>query len=176
MMNFVSHGTQDMFPTFLKVHRALSPKLTAIVTIVANFGAIAGGICCGLFSGSLRPSPGHNHGAGLCNLRNPSLGLFPDYRADNGGRVYDAVHGSGSVGGNCRAHNRAFTGQCPRLLPGFAYQCGVLLAGSVGFIEALFAERMNYANAMAGTALTIFCFCILVVALGRENRGIEFGK
>jgi MFS transporter, SHS family, lactate transporter len=59
--------------------------------------------------------------------------------------------------------------------PGFAYQCGVLLAGSVGFIEAVFAERTNYANAMAGTALSVFCLCIVVVAFGRENRGIEFG-
>jgi hypothetical protein len=50
------------------------------------------------------------------------------------------------------------------------------LAGSVGYVEALFAERMNYANAMAGTALIVFCLCILVVALGRENRAIEFGK
>ncbi len=60
--------------------------------------------------------------------------------------------------------------------PGFAYQCGVLLAGSIGFIEALFAERMNYANSMAGTAWTVLFFCILVVALGRENKAIEFGK
>ena len=60
--------------------------------------------------------------------------------------------------------------------PGFAYQCGVLIAGSVGFLEALFAERMNYANAMAVTALTVFSVCILVVALGREKKGIEFGQ
>jgi hypothetical protein len=32
--------------------------------------------------------------------------------------------------------------------PGFAYQCGVLFAGSIAFLEAMFAERMNYANAM----------------------------
>jgi SHS family lactate transporter-like MFS transporter len=50
MMNFVAHGTQDMFPTFLKSHRGFSPRLTAIVTIIANFGALAGGICGGYFS------------------------------------------------------------------------------------------------------------------------------
>jgi len=60
-------------------------------------------------------------------------------------------------------------------LPGFAYQCGVLIAGSVAYLEALFARRMNYSNAMAVTALTVFLVCALVVALGREKRGIEFG-
>ena len=60
--------------------------------------------------------------------------------------------------------------------PGFAYQCGVLIAGSVAFLEALFAERMNYANAMAVTALTVFTLCIFVVMFGREKKGIEFGQ
>jgi cbb3-type cytochrome oxidase subunit 3 len=40
----------------------------------------------------------------------------------------------------------------------------------------LFAERMNYANAMAVTALTVFTLCIFVVMLGREKKGIEFGQ
>jgi SHS family lactate transporter-like MFS transporter len=60
-------------------------------------------------------------------------------------------------------------------LPGFAYQCGVLLAGSVGYIEAVFAERMSYARAMSVTAVTVFVGAVLVIALGREKRGIKFG-
>jgi SHS family lactate transporter-like MFS transporter len=60
-------------------------------------------------------------------------------------------------------------------LPGFAYQCGVLLAGSVGYVEAVFAERMSYASAMSVTAVTVFIGAVLIVALGREKRGIKFG-
>jgi SHS family lactate transporter-like MFS transporter len=60
-------------------------------------------------------------------------------------------------------------------LPGFAYQCGVLLAGSVAYIEALFAQRMTYASAMALTAVTVFAGAIIITALGREQRGIQFG-
>ncbi len=41
-------------------------------------------------------------------------------------------------------------------LPGFAYQCGVLIAGTVAYIEAVFAERFSYASAMALTAVTVF--------------------
>ena len=60
-------------------------------------------------------------------------------------------------------------------LPGFAYQCGVLLASTVPFVEATFAEHTSYANAMALTAFTVFTLAAVVVALGREKRGIEFG-
>jgi len=60
-------------------------------------------------------------------------------------------------------------------LPGFAYQCGVLLAGSVAYIEAVFAERMQYPKAMALTAVTVFAGAIIITAVGREKRGIHFG-
>jgi len=61
-------------------------------------------------------------------------------------------------------------------LPGFAYQCGVLLASSVVYLEALFAARTSYALSMALTALTVFAFAALVAALGREKRGTVFGQ
>ena len=61
-------------------------------------------------------------------------------------------------------------------LPGFAYQCGVLLAGSVGYIEALFAERVSYAKSMALVALLVFSVAAIVVWAGRERRGIVFGE
>jgi len=61
-------------------------------------------------------------------------------------------------------------------LPGFAYQVGVLLAGSVAYLEALFAERMSYAMAMAMTATTVFILSGIATAVGREKRGINFGE
>ena len=61
-------------------------------------------------------------------------------------------------------------------LPGFAYQCGVLLASSVAYIEALFAQRISYGMAMALTALTVFSIAAAVTAMGRERRGITFGE
>jgi len=51
-----------------------------------------------------------------------------------------------------------------------------LLAGSVAYIEALFAERVSYAWAMSLTAVTVFAGAILVIGLGREKRGIRFGE
>jgi SHS family lactate transporter-like MFS transporter len=60
-------------------------------------------------------------------------------------------------------------------LPGFAYQCGVLLAGFVAPLEAIFARHTSYSNAMAATAFVVFVLAAVVAALGREQTGIQFG-
>jgi SHS family lactate transporter-like MFS transporter len=60
-------------------------------------------------------------------------------------------------------------------LPGFAYQCGALLASVVPLIEARVAQHMSYARSMAATALVVFVLAAVVAALGREKRGARFG-
>ena len=50
MMNFISHGTQDMYPTFLEKHRGFSPLERANVTMIAYVGAILGGLLFGYYS------------------------------------------------------------------------------------------------------------------------------
>ena len=60
-------------------------------------------------------------------------------------------------------------------LPGFAYQCGVLLSSSVVWIETVFAQRTSYRAAMALTAGTVFIAAIIMTALGRERKGTVFG-
>ena len=62
-------------------------------------------------------------------------------------------------------------------LPGFAYQCGVAVAGIIGTLQAALVERwgFTYSSAMALTAVTVFTFAAIVVALGREKHGTEFG-
>jgi SHS family lactate transporter-like MFS transporter len=44
MMNFISHGTQDMYPTFLKVQRGFAPREVAVIAIIYNVGALTGGM------------------------------------------------------------------------------------------------------------------------------------
>src|SRR5437870_9297718 len=50
MMNFASHGTQDMYPTFLQIQRGFSPQQVAVIAVLYNIGAIAGGVLVGLYS------------------------------------------------------------------------------------------------------------------------------
>jgi SHS family lactate transporter-like MFS transporter len=61
-------------------------------------------------------------------------------------------------------------------LPGFAYQCGVLIAGTAAYIEAEVARHTSYAVAMAITACVVFVGCAAAAALGPERRGIVYGS
>ena len=50
MMGLMSHGTQDMYPTFLQRERGYSPSNTATLTMITNVGAILGGLAFGYYS------------------------------------------------------------------------------------------------------------------------------
>ena len=60
-------------------------------------------------------------------------------------------------------------------LPGFGYQCGVLLASGVTYLEATLARHISYPQAMAGTAATVFALAIVATALGPERKAVPFG-
>ena len=60
-------------------------------------------------------------------------------------------------------------------LPGFAYQCGNLIAASIGWMQAVLANRFDYPYVMAGSAAAVLAGAILAVSLGRERRGTVFG-
>lgn len=175
MMNFTSHGTQDMYPTFLQRHWGLSPTKRAAVTAVSMVGAVMGGLVFGYLSDRLgrRRAMIAALVGGIIMI--PLWAYAPSVALLVVGAflMQFMVQGAWGV---IPAHLSELSPDSVRgFLPGFAYQCGVLLAGLVGYVEALFAQRVSYATAMALTAFTVFSLAVTVTALGRENRGIKFG-
>jgi SHS family lactate transporter-like MFS transporter len=61
-------------------------------------------------------------------------------------------------------------------LPGFGNACGVVLASSVVYLEAVFARRSSYAVAMAATAAVVLATAIAMTAAGGEKRASQFGR
>ena len=176
MMNFVSHGTQDMYPTFLERHWGIAPRDRILITALSMVGAIIGGIIFGYISDRW----GRRRSmivALLCAIAVVPLWAFAPSIALlvlGAFLLQFMVQGAWGI---IPAHLSELSPDSVRgFLPGFAYQCGVLLAGSVAYIEALFAERMSYATAMSLTAVTVFAGAVLVIALGREKHGIKFGE
>jgi len=175
MMNFVSHGTQDMYPTFLERQWGFSPRQRISVTAISMVGAILGGVLFGYISDRWGRRKSMIT-ALLCAIAVVPLWAFAPSLAlliVGAFLLQFMVQGAWGI---IPAHLSELSPDSVRgFLPGFAYQCGVLLAGSVGYIEAVFAERMSYATAMSVTAVTVFVGAVLVIALGREKRGIKFG-
>jgi SHS family lactate transporter-like MFS transporter len=175
MMNFASHGTQDMFPTFLQRQWGMRPTQRATITAISMVGAFLGGVLMGLLSdrfGRRRSMVA----ALVCAIAlvplwayAPSLTLL----IVGAFLIQFMVQGAWGI---IPAHLSELSPDSVRgFLPGFAYQCGVLLAGSVGYVEAILAQRTSYANAMALTAFVVFTLAAVVVSLGRERKGIQFG-
>jgi len=176
MMNFVSHGTQDMYPTFLERQWHFGPRQRISITALSMIGAIIGGVLFGYISDRW----GRRRSmivALLCAIVAVPLWAFAPslaFLVIGAFSIQFMVQGAWGI---IPAHLSELSPDSVRgFLPGFAYQCGVLLAGSVAYIEAVFAERMSYPMAMSVTAVTVFAGAVLVIALGREKRGINFGE
>lgn len=173
-MNFASHGTQDMYPTFLERFWHFGTAQRSIISAISMVGAIAGGVVIGFVSdrfGRRRAIVSAMIGAILITplwAYAPRLALL----IIGAFLLQFFVQGAWGV---IPAHLSELSPNDVRgFLPGFAYQCGVLLAGSVATIEATFAEHMPYATAMAVTAAAVFAVTAIIAGLGRENRAVEF--
>jgi SHS family lactate transporter-like MFS transporter len=175
MMNFASHGTQDMFPTFLQRQWGMGPAKRAVITAISMLGAIPGGLLIGLLSdrfGRRRTMVA----AFLCAIAlvplwayAPSLPLL----VAGAFLIQFMVQGAWGI---IPAHLSELSPDSVRgFLPGFAYQCGAVVAGTVAFVEAILARHTSYSNTMALTAFVVFTLAAVVVSLGRERKGIQFG-
>jgi len=174
MMNFVSHGTQDMYPTFLERDWSFSPERRALVTMVGNVGAIIGGILFGHFSDRMGRRRAIALALVLAIVSIPLWAYAPSIPLLVVGAFVMQFMVQGAWGVIPAHINELSPSSVRGFLPGFAYQCGVMIASTVVYIEAVFAERMTYANAMALTAVTVFTLGAIAAWAGRERHGVEF--
>jgi MFS transporter, SHS family, lactate transporter len=175
MMNFASHGTQDLYPSFLEQERHFTKAEVGNTAIIYNLGALLGGVSFGLLSDRF----GRRRSMALALLL--SIGMIPMWCGafGNGLLVLGAfliqftVQGAWGV---IPAHITELSpGAVRGFLPGFAYQCGVLIAGNAAHFEAELSKRGTYSSAMEVTAFAVFCAGALVIILGPERKAAEFG-
>jgi SHS family lactate transporter-like MFS transporter len=173
-MNLASHGTQDMYPTFLQRFWKFGPVERSAISAISMLGAIIGGIVVGLLSDKIGRRKAIAISLIAAILLTPLWSYAPHVILLVVGAflMQFCVQGAWGV---IPAHlSELSPNEIRGFLPGFAYQCGVLLAGSVATIEAIFAEHMSYATAMASVAVTVFAFTAVLASVGREKKGVAF--
>jgi SHS family lactate transporter-like MFS transporter len=174
-MNCVSHGTQDLYPTFLQREWGFTPQQRAALTAFSMVGAIIGGLLAGMLSNRL----GRRRTIALSLVGAtaviPAWAFAPSLPVLVAG-VFCMQFFVQGAWGVIPAHITELSPDSVRgFLPGFAYQCGVLIASSIGYLEAVYAHATTYALAMALTAGTVFAVCALIALLGKERRGVVYG-
>ena len=176
VMNLASHGTQDGYTTFLKTERGYTQSQAAGLAAVGAVGAICGGILFGLLSDHVGRRRAMQLAFALGIVVVP-LYVYPSTTvllALGAFLTQFMVQGAWGV---IPAHITELSPDKVRgFLPGFGYQCGVLLAGSIAYWQTLLSEHhVRFANALCVTAISVFAIAIAVFAVGHERRGVTFG-
>lgn len=175
-MGFISHGTQDLYPTFLQQQRQFTSSQVAVTTMCSMVGAIIGGLVIGRASdqyGRRRAMIGGALGA-LAVI--PLWVLAPSSALIVVGGFLMQFFVQGAWGVIPAHMNELSPAHLRGFLPGFAYQLGMLCAGVVPPIEAMLGEHFSYAASMGGFAAVALVIGCIVIGLGPEAHGVSFRK
>ncbi|HXQ27391.1 MAG TPA: MFS transporter [Candidatus Acidoferrales bacterium] len=176
MMNFMSHGTQDLYPTFLQQQHHFGARATAIISVISMVGAITGGILVGLISDHFGRRRAMAAAALLALLLVPAWVFAPSMLYIAGGAFLMQFMVQGAWGVVPAHINELSPGALRGFFPGFAYQLGVLFASRASNFEALMTRQFTYAQAMGLFAAVVFLLGAIVIAAGPEAHRISFGS
>jgi SHS family lactate transporter-like MFS transporter len=179
--NAMSHGTQDMYQTFLGEQRHYGVTQKAATGIIYAFGAICGGTVVGHLSQKWGRRRSIILTATFGIVLIPLWVFSPGFTllVIGGFAMQFMVQGAWGI---VPVHLNELSPDAVRgTFPGLAYQLGNLLAANTAVVEAQLANHFrdasghpNYAKALALFAFVIFFVLIVLAAIGPEKRGKEF--
>jgi len=176
-LNFFSHGTQDLYPTFLEVQHQLSPHAVGLIAIIYNIGAILGGTFFGAWSERI----GRRNAIIIAALL--ALPIIPLWAFSQTVVLLTVgafllqfmVQGAWGI---VPVHLNELSPEGARgTFPGFTYQLGNLLASANATIQAGIAESHgnNYGLALALVAAIVAVCVAALTWFGHERKGVVFG-
>lgn len=175
-MMFVSHGTQDLYPTFLQQQRHYLPRETADIAMLTMAGAIVGGIFFGYISDRIGRKKTMVSAMMLCLVSIPLWIGAPTtpWLITGGVLMQFGVQGAWGI---VPAHlNELAPGVLRGFFPGFAYQLGAMFSASISYIEALAGEHFTYSQSMSIIAAGALILSAIMISLGPEKKGVSFRK
>jgi SHS family lactate transporter-like MFS transporter len=173
-MMFLSHGTQDLYPDFLKEIYHVSASGTASIAILYNIGAVLGAIVFGHLSQVAGRRKGMIAALGL------SLILIPLWAF--GGSLFVLVvaaflmqAGVQGAWGVIPVHLNEMSADSTRgLMPGLTYQLGILIASPTNTIEYALRDHVGYRWAIAGFEIVTILTIATLLLIGTERHGRSF--
>ncbi|KAG2199976.1 hypothetical protein INT47_000326 [Mucor saturninus] len=194
-MNFFSHGSQDLYPTFLTAQLGYTSTQQTVTNVVMNIGAIVGGTLMGYYSNYF----GRRFILVVCGI---CAGAFiplwiyaPNIQSLQFGAFMMQFFVQGAWGCIPAHINELSPAAFRGLIPGLAYQLGNLISAASSQIEATIGEKYPLKNddgsyklnakgqhiADYGLTQAIFmgCVCaglIIAASVGKEERNKDFNE
>jgi SHS family lactate transporter-like MFS transporter len=175
-MMFLSHGTQDLYPDFLGSVHKFTPAMQSYMAILYNIGAIVGAIVFGQFSEKLGRRVTMIAAMTLALLVIPfwAFGTSIVVLAIGSFLMQAGVQGAWGV---IPVHlNELSADETRGLVPGLAYQLGILIAAPTNTVEFMLRGRVGYQWAIAGFEIVTIAVLIVTIALGKERKGRSFHR
>jgi SHS family lactate transporter-like MFS transporter len=177
--NSFSHGSQDLYPTFLTKGHQFAPPTVMFITVICNLGALLGGILFGTWSEKI------GRRKAIVTAALLSIPVIPLWAyshtvlmlALGGFLMQFMVQGAWGV---IPAHLNELSPPAVRgTFPGFAYQLGNLLSSRNGVVQSKLAEQRYggaFAPVLAWTLLLVAALVAAVTGSGRERRGMDLSN
>ncbi len=169
-----SHGTQDVYPTFLGTYAKLTPKIVGLIGVLYGIGSIAGGIAFG----ALSEKWGRKRAIVVAAFL--SIPVIPLYAYGHSaltlgiGAVLMQFMVQGAWGVVPAYLTELSPAPVRATAPGLAYQLGGLITSWNGKAQALIAERTgNYPLVLAVTVIIVALTLAGLALMGREAKGQE---
>jgi len=172
-----SHGTQDVYPTFLAVQAKLTPATIGLIGVLYGIGSIAGGFVFG----SLSERWGRKRA--IVTAAMLAIPVIPLYAYGHSaislgvGAVLMQFMVQGAWGVVPAYLTELSPAQVRATAPGLAYQLGGLITSWNGKGQALAAERWgNYPAVLAITVIVVALALSGLALLGREAKGMDMSE
>jgi MFS transporter, SHS family, lactate transporter len=176
--NFFSHGTQDLYPTFLQVQHHFSQHEVSLIAVIYNIGAIIGGLSFGALSEYFGRRRLIIIAAVLSLVVLPLWAFSTSAVWLAAGAFLMQVTVQGAWGVIPVHLNELSPDDARGTFPGFVYQLGNLIASVNAPLQAGIAAHYggNYSIALAVVAGTVAVAIVVLTALGTEAKGVAFGN
>jgi SHS family lactate transporter-like MFS transporter len=173
-MMFLSHGTQDLYPDFLGTVHHITPANVSYIAIIYNVGAVVGAVIFGQLSQHIGRR--YSMTASLC----VSLLVIPLWAFSHTATLLAVGAFLMQVGvqgtwGIIPVHLNELAPDAARgLVPGLAYQLGILCAAPTNNIEYALRNKLGYQWALAAFEMVVIAVLVVLLLVGKERHGRDF--
>ncbi len=176
-MMFLSHGTQDLYPDFLKEVHKVSDAMVANIAIIYNIAAVVGAIAFGFVSQAAGRRKGMIAALAVSLLAIPMWAFGATVPVLVLGAIVMQMGVQGAWGVVPVHLNEMSTDVARGLMPGLAYQLGILLASPTNSIEYALREHAGgYQWALASFEIVTITALVILLLAGTEAHGKSFAR